>query len=144
MSVLDHPSTSTRERAVPCTWCRVDTWNDSAVCCNVACQASERHTRRSPVPSPSAALAAGERVRCVGLHPRPWETTGTVEGDRRGFVLVVWDSDPYAVGRPVHASQLEPTDAPPTVPCKHGYNVPLAVSVVPKGTPCAHCGEPYR
>lgn len=28
--------------------------------------------------------------------------------------------------------------------CKHEYAVPVLVSVVPKGTPCAKCGKPYE
>ena len=29
---------STRERSVPCTWCRCQTWNDDAVCDTATCR----------------------------------------------------------------------------------------------------------
>ncbi len=110
------------------------------MCANVTCQARQRHHR--PVPPSPPALVTGERVRFVGLLAQPWETTGTVTETRGDFVLVVWDSDPYATARPLHSSQVERTPSPP---CRqHAYDVALLVSQVPKGKPCVHCGEPYR
>lgn len=141
---MSHPSTATRERAVPCRYCRQPTWDDSAVCAHVGCQNAERLARRQSASPAVDRRTAGERVRFVGLLAQPWETTGAVAEVRGEFVLVVWDSDPYDHPRPIHASQVEPTDAPPSARCQHRYNVPLLVSVVPKGMPCALCGEPYR
>lgn len=143
MSLSNHPSTATREHGAPCKWCRAETYDDSAVCHHVGCQNAEHHARRSSVLSPPPAWAVGERVRFVGLNPRPWETTGTVSGQRNEFTLVVWDSDPYGTAMPIHPSQLEVTYDPPMA-CKHAYRLAPLVSVVPSGTPCARCGEPSR